>query len=152
MLVILWFFEAFIVLHWRLADGRLNAAVERGGVPLRALATVSRPAVGVQGTIGIAVMVIVILVGRHGQKRSSLVRRRLGLASSSVGENQGQEALRADDPGGNPSNLMVGVVLVQIRGLAVVDDSKKQAERIGQQEEELGGQREFRARNAEHDR
>lgn len=126
--------------------------MERGRVPLSALAAVARPPVLVHSTGRVGILVLRHRLRRHRQESSTFVGNALrALSATRVCENQTHDDLRAHHPGHDPADLMVNVVLIEIWGLTVVDDSHKDANTINQQEKELSGQCVSRFGNAEHD-
>jgi len=72
-----------------------------------------------------------------------------GLATTIIHKYQSQNDLDSEDPGSDPADLVVGVVLVQIGSLAIIDYSEKQADGIEEQEQELRWEGKARAANAE---
>lgn len=78
-----------------------------------------------------------ILIRSDREERSAIKKSRLRLlrlATTIIRKYQGQNDLRTGDACHNPADLVVGVVLVQIRSLAIIDDSEEQTEGIKDQE------------------
>lgn len=98
-----------VILGRRLAGGRSRAVDRRAG--LRALAAVSRPAVLVHWAGRVRALMI---IRSDRQESRALEGARLGLrlATARIGEDQGQDGLRANHPRNNPADLVVCIVLV----------------------------------------
>lgn len=73
------------------------------------------------------------------------------LAPPRVKEQKSHNNLRSHDPRCDPSNLMMRVVLIQVRCVNIVDDATQDTDAINDEEEELCGQREVRPSGAKHD-
>lgn len=142
-------------------EGRQRVAAQRLGLGLGALAAV----VG-HAAVGRCVLAVVSGhgLGRHGDEGATLAAADLAhlvvvttaAASALEGASHtGQEAdhnLRGHDPGGDPANLVVGVVRIQVWRVCVVGDRKEDAAGIGSQKGQLGRQGVARPRKRQHDR
>lgn len=82
------------------------------------------------------------MVARHVrsiQRFTGMVFERVGLGSRGVNLDQGHENPRGRDPRDAPSNLAVRVVLIQLRCLVVVDETKEQRKSVHDEEDKLRG-------------
>lgn len=73
------------------------------------------------------------------------------LVPAGVKEQKSHNDLRSHDPRCDPSNLMMCIVLIQVRCVDIVDDTTQDTDAINDEEEELRGQREARSGGAKHD-
>lgn len=129
--------------------------VIRGGRSSRtagAMAAVARPAVLVHGARGIRFLMVSHILGRNGKERSPLVLSTATVTWFGVDIDQADDDLGDDHRADNPSDLVVGIVLVQVRRGRVVDETEKHADSVDDEEQELRGNRVPRMGHTEHDR
>lgn len=110
--------------------------MDRRRVTIGTLATIARPAM-LAHRIGEANTLIIMVVGRDRQERIMLIRGRVRLAAASVGKEQSQDDLGADNTRRDPTEFVVCVVLVEVWRLAVIDNPEEDTESVEGQEEEL---------------
>lgn len=78
-----------------------------------------------------------IIVSRDRQERSVFMRGRIRLAATSVGKEQSEYELGADNTRRDPADFVVRVVLVEVWCLVVIDNPEEDAESVEAQKEEL---------------
>ena len=115
--------------------------MDRRRVTISTLAAIARPAT-LAHRIGEANTLIVMVVDRDRQERIMLIRGRVRLAAASVGKEQSQDDLDTGNNRGNPAELVVCIVLVEVWGLVVIDKSEEDTESVEGQEEKLRWNRE----------
>lgn len=104
-------------------------------------------------TLGESETVVARSFSWHWEKGLSVTARLPGIPSQYSGDpsHKAHENLRRDNPGRDPTNLVVRIVWVEVWGLGVVDDAQEQPQGIGGQEYELRRHSEARSRQRKDD-